>query len=93
MRGRVDSAEHGHPLTDGRVEVVVVGDGGDSEAGVVLGRGVGPIAVPSVLRDTGLSVIRQFSCLFVLTLYTAHYLYSVDGSEQNRQSIIYASTH
>lgn len=45
----MDSSEHGHPLRGAGVEVVVVGDGGDPEAGVVLRRRVGPIAVPRVV--------------------------------------------
>lgn len=41
----MDSSEHGHSLRGRSVKVVVVGDGGDAEAGVVLRRGVRPIAV------------------------------------------------
>lgn len=75
MRRAVDSSEHRHgALADGSMEVVVVGNGGDPEAGVVLGRRVGSIAVPGVLGNARLSLICQFGCFFVLTLYTAHYL-------------------
>ncbi len=84
LRGRVDSSEHGHPLCGAGVEVVVVGDGGDPEAGVVLRRGVGPIAVPRVVREAGLPVISEFCCFFILTLDTAHSLLSV-GGERKRQ--------
>lgn len=49
LRGRVDPSEHGHSLRRAGVEVVVVGDGGDPKAGVVLRRRVGPIAVPRVV--------------------------------------------
>lgn len=66
------------------MEVVVVGDGGDPEAGVVLWRGVGPIAVPRVVREAGLPVISEFCCFFILTLDTAHSLLSV-GGERKRQ--------
>ncbi|TNN85421.1 hypothetical protein EYF80_004443 [Liparis tanakae] len=51
VSGGADPSEDGHPLSDGGVEVVVVGDGGDPEAGVVLRRGVGPIAVARYLGD------------------------------------------
>lgn len=49
LRRCVDPSEHSHPLCGAAVEVVVVGDGGDPEAGVMLRRGVGPIAVPRVV--------------------------------------------
>lgn len=45
----MDPSEHGHSLRRAGVEVVVVGDGGDPKAGVVLRRRVGPIAVPRVV--------------------------------------------
>lgn len=83
MRGGVHTPKHGHPLTDGRVEVVVVGNGSGPKAGVVLGGGVGAIAVPRVLSDTVLSLVRQFGRFFVLTLYTAHYLRLL-GRERHR---------
>lgn len=92
MRRAVHSSEHRHgPLTDGRVEVVVVRNGGDPKAGVVLGRRVGPIAVPSVLGNTRLSLICQFGCLFVLTLYTAHYLDS--DWRRGKRTIVYAKSY
>ena len=46
------------------MEVVVIGDGGDAEAGgVVLGCGVGPIVVAGILRDAGVTVLRQLNWL------------------------------
>lgn len=77
VRGSADSAEHCHPLSHGGVEVVVIGDGGDPEAGVVLRRGVGPIAVACSLGDAG--VVCEFGCFLILALHTAHYLYSADN--------------
>jgi len=74
VRGGADPSEDGHPLSDGGVEVVVVGDGGDPEAGVVLRRGVGPIAVARGLGDAGVSVVCEFGCFLILALHTAHYL-------------------
>lgn len=72
VRGRVDPTKNGHPLSDRRVEVVVVGNGGDPD-GIVLRRGVGPIAVPG-LEDAGVSIVCEFGCLLILALHTAHYL-------------------
>lgn len=74
VRGTADATEHGHPLSDGRVEVVVIGDGGDPKVGVVLWRGVGPIAVAGSLGDAGVSVVCEFGCFLILALHTAHYL-------------------
>lgn len=74
LRGCVDPSEHSHPLRGAAVEVVVVGDGGDPKAGVMLRRGVGPIAVPRVVREAGLPVVCEFCCFFILTLDTAHSL-------------------
>lgn len=74
MRRSADSSEHGHPLSDGGVEVVEVGDGGDPEVGVVLRRGVCSIAVARCLRDAGVSVVCEFGCFLILALHTAHYL-------------------
>lgn len=68
------------------MEVVVVGDGGDPEAGVVLRRGVGAIAVPRVVRETGLPVVGEFGCFLILTLDTAHPLLS-DGNKEKRNKI------
>lgn len=82
------SPEHGHPLCGAAVEVVVVGDGGDPEAGVVLRRGVGPIAVPRVVRDARLTVIGEFCCFFILTLDTAHSLLSVGGERKRRMKSV-----
>lgn len=45
----MDASEHRHSLRGRGGEVVVVGDGGDPEAGVVLRRGVGAIAVARVV--------------------------------------------
>lgn len=56
------------------MEVVVVGDGGDPEVGVVLWRGVGSIAVARSLGGAVVSVICEFGCLLILALHTAHYL-------------------
>lgn len=75
----MDSSEHSHPLRGAAVEVVVVGNGGNPEAGVVLRRGVGPIAVAGVVREAGLPVIGEFCCFFILTLDTAHSLRSAGG--------------
>lgn len=88
MGGGVHAPEHSHPLTDGWVEVVVVGNGGDPKTGVVLGGGVGAIAVARVLRDTVLSLVCQFGRFFVLTLYTAHYF----TSAQERETHIHSHT-
>lgn len=74
VRGSVDPPKDGHPLSDGGVEVVVVGNGSDPEVGIVLRRGVGPIAVPGSLGDAGVSVVCEFGCLLILALHTAHYL-------------------
>ena len=71
------------------MEVVVIGDGGDAEAGgVVLGCGVGPIAVAGILRDAGVTVLRQFGCFFILALHTAHYLNSVGEKTKRYNSLI-----
>lgn len=67
------------------MEVVVVGDGGDPKAGVVLRRGVGSIAVSGVVREAGLPVIGEFCCFFILTLDTAHSLLSV-GRRERRET-------
>lgn len=74
VRGCANSPEDGHPLSDRGVEVVVVWDGGDPEVGVVLRRGVGPIAVSCSLGDTGVTVVCEFGCFLILALHTAHYL-------------------
>jgi len=74
VRGGADPSEHGHPLPDRGVEVVVVGNGGDSEVRVVLRRGVSPIAIPGSLGDAGVPVVCKFGCLLILALHTAHYL-------------------
>lgn len=82
LRGRVDSSEHSDSLRGCAVEVVVVGNGGDPKAGVVLRSGVGPIAVARVVRKAGLPVISEFCCFFILTLDTAHSLLSVGGERK-----------
>lgn len=66
------------------MEVVVVGNGGDAEAGVVLRRGVGPIAVARMVREAGLPVVGEFRCFFILTLDTAHSLLSAGGERRRR---------
>lgn len=66
------------------MEVVVVGDGVDPEAGVVLRRGVGSIAVSRVVREAGLPVVSEFCCFFILTLDTAHPLLSVGEGRTER---------
>lgn len=76
VRGSADPSEDGHPLSDRGVEIVVVGYGGDPETGVVLRRGVGPIAVACSLGDAGISVVCEFGCFLILALHTAHYLKS-----------------
>lgn len=81
LRGRVDPPKHGNALGGATVEVVVVGDGGDTKAGVVLRRGVGAIAVPRVVREAGLPVVGEFGCFLILTLDTAHPLLS-DGNKK-----------
>lgn len=83
----MDSPEHGHPLRGSAVEVVVVGDGGDPEAGVVLRRGVGPIAVSRVVREAGLPVVREFRCFFILTLDAAHSLLSAGGGRKTQMKL------
>lgn len=74
MRGSANPSEDSHPLSDRGMEVVVVGDGGDPEIGVVLWRGVRPIAVACSLGDAGISVVCEFGCFLILALHTAHYL-------------------
>lgn len=74
----MDPSEDSHSLRGCVVEVVVVGDGSDPKAGVVLRRGIRPIAVPRVLCEAGLPFISEFRCFFILTLDTAHSLLSVD---------------
>lgn len=73
MRGRVHTPKDGESLAPGRVEVVVVRDGGHAEAGVVLRGGVCAIAVPRALVQAAVPLLRQFRCFFILTLHTAHY--------------------
>lgn len=87
LRRCVDPSEHSHPLCGAAVEVVVVGDGGDPEAGVMLWRGVGPIAVPRVVREAGLPVISEFRCFFILTLDTAHSLLSAGGEKERETKL------
>lgn len=72
--GGADTSKDSHPLSHGGVEVVVVGDGGDPEVGVVLRRWVGPITVRGSLGDAGVSVVCEFGCFLILALHTAHYL-------------------
>jgi len=74
VRGSADPPEDSHPLSDGGVEVVVVGDGGAPQAGVVLRRGVSPIAVAPPLGEAGFSLVCQFGCFLILALHTAHSL-------------------
>lgn len=81
----MDPPEHGDPLRGAAVEVVVVGDGGDPEAGVVLRRGVRAIAVPRVVREAGLPVVGEFGCFLILTLDTAHPLLSEGGGWGRRE--------
>lgn len=87
LRGCVDSSKNGYPLCGGAVEVVVIGNGGDAKAGVVLRRGVGPIAVSWVVWEAGLPVIREFCCFFILTLDTAHSLLSVGGERKTKTEL------
>lgn len=82
LRGRVDPSKHRHPLCGGAVEVIVVGNGGDPEAGVVLRRGVGTIAVARMVREAGLPVVGEFRCFFILTLDTAHSLLTAGGGRR-----------
>lgn len=77
----MDPPKHGNALGGATVEVVVVGDGGDPEAGVVLRRRVGAIAVPRVVREAGLPIVGEFGCFLILTLDTAHPLLS-DGNKE-----------
>lgn len=79
-------SEDSHPLCACGVEVVVVGDGGDPKAGVVLRRGVGSIAVPRALGETGLSVVCEFGCFFILTLDTAHSLLSAGEERRGKRT-------
>lgn len=87
LRRRVDPSEHRHPLCGSSVEVVVVGNGGDPEAGVVLRRGVGPIAIARMVGEAGLPVVGEFRCFFILTLDTAHSLLSAGGERRRRNRI------
>lgn len=84
----MDPSEHRHPLWGGAVEVVVVGNGGDAEAGVVLRRGVGPIAVARMVREAGLPVVGEFRCFFILTLDTAHSLLSAGGERRGWTELV-----
>lgn len=81
----MDPTKHGDALGGAAVEVVVVGDGGDPEAGVVLRRGVGAIAVPRVVREAGLPVVGEFGCFLILTLDAAHPLLSEGMKEKIKQ--------
>lgn len=76
MRWRVHTPKDSESLASGRVEVVVVWDGGHAEAGVVLRSGVCAIAVPGALVQAAIPLLCQFCCFFILTLHTAHYLNS-----------------
>lgn len=69
------------------MEVVVVGNGGDAEGGVVLRRGVGAIAVPRAVCEAGLAVIGEFRCFFILTLDTAHPLSSVSRRKEREREM------
>lgn len=80
--GRVHPSKHRHPLRGGAVEVIVVRNGGDPKAGVVLRRGVGAIAVARMVREAGLPVVGEFRCFFILTLDTAHSLLSAGGGRR-----------
>ena len=76
VRWRVHTPKDSESLAPGCMEVVVVGDGGHAEAGVVLRSGVCAIAVPGALVQAAIPLLRQFCCFFILTLHTAHYLNS-----------------
>lgn len=76
MRRRVHTPKDGESLASGCVEVVVVWDGGHTEAGIVLRSGVCAIAVPGALVQAAVPLLCQFCSFFVLTLHTAHYLNS-----------------
>lgn len=78
----MDPSKHCHPLRGGAMEVIVVRNGGDPKAGVVLRRGVGPIAVARMVREAGLPVVGEFRCFFILTLDTAHSLLSAGGGRR-----------
>lgn len=79
LRGRVHPSKHRHPLGGGAMEVIVVGYSGDPESGVVLRRGVRPIAIARMVREAGLPFVGEFRCFFILTLDTAHSLLSAGG--------------
>lgn len=93
MRRRVHTPKDGESLAPGPVEVVVVGDGGHAEAGVVLGSGVCAIAVPGALVQTAIPLLRQFCCFFILTLHTAHYLNSKISPNDHKLYIYHMSSN
>lgn len=86
MRRRVHTSKDGESLAPGCMEVVVVGDGGHAEAGVVLRGGVCAIAVPRALVQAAVPLLRQFCCFFILTLHTAHYLNSCQRQKRGHVS-------
>lgn len=88
----MDPSEHGDALGGATVEVVVVGDGGDPEAGVVLRRGVGAITVSRVVRDAGFPVVSEFGCFLILALDTAHPLLSNGNKEGTNRISRYVKT-
>lgn len=74
IRGSADPPKDSQSLSDRGMEVVVIGDGGDPEARVMLRCGVGPIVVAGSLGGAGVSVVSEFGCFLILALHTAHYL-------------------
>ena len=83
----MNSSEHSHPLRGAAMEVVVVWDGGDPEAGVVLRSGVCPVAIARVLWQARRlpRFISEFSCFFILALDTAHSPLSFGRLRDNRK--------
>lgn len=75
VRRSADPTKHRHPLAHGGVEVVIIGNGGDTKTGVVLRRWVCSIMVAGSSKGvTDFSVVRQFGRFLILALHTAHYL-------------------
>lgn len=73
LRRSADPTKHCHPLAHGGVKVVIIWNGGDTKTGVVLRCWICSITVAGK-GVAGFSGVRQFGCLLILALHTAHYL-------------------
>ena len=84
----MNSPEHSHPLRGAAMEVVVVWDGGDPKAWVVLRSGVRPVEIAHVLWQACRlpRFISEFSCFFILALDTAHSPLSFGRSRDNENN-------